>query len=314
VRGQARFNRVKVKVHGAGLHVRSRTGFFGETDEQAAPKNQTPLDLLRSSMLSPFRSSEIHVRATPIYANMTKRGPLVRNLLHIDIRDLEFETQPDGSNQAHGDLLAVAAGAGDLPLAVVAKPFTISVLPGDMERARANGVVYSLDLAVANPGPYQFRMAVRDQKTGKLGSASQYMEIPDLKRVRMALTSVLLDKDVTADESQRAVGMTPARRQFQVGEAMRYFCMLEEGRKHRALKGELDARIRVFHDQKEIYSGVAALEKTADGIQTIIGRLKLTAAIEPGEYYLQIVARSREGKKETLAGQWTDFEVMPRVQ
>ncbi len=309
--GQARFNRVKVKVLRAGLSVRSRTGFYGETDEQSQPKNQSRLELLRASMMSPFRSSDIRVRATPIYSDMTKVGPLVRNLLHIDIRDLEFEPQLDGSSKARIDLLAVAVGAGDFPLAAMGKPFVVSVPKGQMERARGNGVVYALDLAVKQPGPYQFRMAVRDRKTGKTGSASQYMEIPDLKRTRLALTSVVLGNGDARDGGVRMEGLTPARRQFKQGEVLQYFCLLEAGRKqHGTFKGELDARIRILHDDKEIYSGVAPLGKTAKGQPAVVGKVKLTGAIAPGEYYLQVIAHSREGKRESMAAQWTDFEVV----
>ncbi len=300
-----------MKVLRDGMSVRSRTGFYGETDEQSQPKNQSRLELLRASMMSPFRSSDIRVRATPIYSDMTKAGPLVRNLLHIDIRDLEFEPQLDGSSKASIDLLAVAVGSGDVTIAAMAKPFVVAVPKGQMERACSNGVVYALDLALKHPGPYQFRMAVRDRKTGKTGSASQYMEIPDLKRTRLALTSVVLGNGDAANGAPRMEGLTPARRQFQQGEVLQYFCLLEAGRKqHGAVKGELDARIRIFHDDKEIYSGVAPLGKTEKGQPAVVGKLKLTGAIAPGEYYLQVTARSREGQRETMAAQWTDFEVV----
>ncbi len=309
--GVLRFNRVKVRVHGAGLHVRSRTGFYGQTDEQERPKNPTALDQLRASMVSPFRSSEIHVRATPLYSQLTKQGPLVRNLIYIDVRDLQFEPQLDGSSKAYLDLLGVAVGAGDRPLGAVAKPYVVLVPRGGMERARENGVVYSLDLAVAHPGPYQFRMAVRDQKTGKLGSASQFLEIPDLQRARLVLTSVVLGKSGIGNENERLARLVPARRLFRQDDVLEYFCLLEESAKPRAATaGALDARIRIFHDDKEVYSGPAPLTRTEAGQPAVFGRLQLKNTIQPGEYYIQVVARLPQGKKEIVASQWTDFEVI----
>ena len=309
--GVLRFNGVKVRVHGAGLHVRSRTGFYGQTDEQERPKNPTALDQLRASMLSPFRSSDIHVRATPLYSQLTKQGPLVRNLIYIDVRDLQFEPQLDGTSKAYLDLLGVAVGAGDRPLGAVAKPYVVLVPRGGMERARENGVVYSLDLAVAHPGPYQFRMAVRDQKTGKLGSASQFLEIPDLQRARIVLTSVVLGKTGIGTEDERLARLTPARRLFRQDEVMEYFCLLEQSGKPRAgAAPALEARIRVFRDDKEIYSGPAPIVKTEAGQPAVFGRLQLKNTIQPGEYYLQVSAREHEGKRETVAVQWTDFEVI----
>jgi VWFA-related protein len=306
-----RFNHIKVRVHGAGLHVRSRTGFYGETDEDARPKYQSPQELLRASMLSPFRSSDIHVRATPLYSQLTKEGPLVRNLIYIDVRDLEFEPQLDGSQKAHIDLLAVAVGAGDRPVGAVSKPYIVLVPNGGMERAMQRGVVYSLDLAVPNPGPYQFRMAVRDQKSGKVGSASHFLEIPDLKRARLALTSVVLGKEGISGENDRAARWTPARRLFQQEETLQYFCLIEHsGKPHAAAPGTIEARVRVFRDNKEIYSGPAPITKAETGETAVFGKLRLKGAIAPGEYFLQVSARSHEGKRETVAAQWTDFEVI----
>jgi hypothetical protein len=262
-------------------------------------------------MLSPFRTSDIRVRATPLYSQLTKQGPLVRNLLYIDVHDLEFVPQLDGSSKAYVDLLAVAVGAGDQTLGAVAKPYVVLVPNGGMERALQRGVAYTLDLAVPHPGPYQFRMAVRDQKTGKVGSASHFLEIPDLKRVRMALTSVVLGKDTPSPESELSARLTPARRQFRQDDVLRYFCLLEQAGKSRApAPGSLEARVRVFHDDKEIYSGPAPIAKTEDGQPAVFGKLQLRGAIQPGEYYLQVSARSHEGKRETVAAQWTDFEVI----
>jgi VWFA-related protein len=309
--GGLRFNHIKVRVHGAGLHVRSRTGFYGETDEDARPKYHSPLEQLRASMLSPFRSSDIHVRATPLYSQLTKQGPLVRNLIHIDVRDLEFEPQLDGSQKAHVDLLAMAVGAGDKTVGAVAKTYVVLVPNGGMERAIQRGVVYSLDLVVPNPGPYQFRMAVRDQKTGKIGSASQFLDIPDLKRAKLGLTSVVLGKEGISGESEIGARWTPARRLYRQDEILQYFCLIEQaGKPHAPAPKALEARVRVFRENKEIYSGPAPITKTESGDPAVFGKLQLKNAIQPGEYYLQVSARSHEGKRETVAAQWTDFEVI----
>jgi len=310
-RGEPRFNHIKVKVLRPGLEVRSRTGFYGETDEQAGPKYRTHLDDLRALLLSPFRSSAIRVQATPIYSSRTKKGALVRNLLHIDVNNLTFEPQLDGSSKASIDLLAVAVGMGGVPLAAMARNFAVVVQKDKMDWARRNGVVYALDLAVPKPGPYQFRMAVQDRKSGKSGSASRYLDLPDLKHSRLALTSVVLNDDASGDATQRPLGLTAARRQFQQGGVLQYFCLLETGAKAgNTLKGELEAHIRILHDDKVVYSGSAPLGKLEDGSPAVTGKLKLTEAISPGEYFLQVVAYSRNGKREDVAAQWTDFEVV----
>jgi hypothetical protein len=41
------------------------------------------------------------------------------------------------------------------------------------------------------------------------------------------------------------------------------------------------------------------------------GKLKLGAAMTPGDYYLGIVATDRAAPKGGMVAQWTDFEIMP---
>jgi hypothetical protein len=108
--GVASYHRIRVKVNRPGLRVRSRTGFFGETDEQSVPHYATAAEQLQAAMLSPFRSSGIRLRLTALYGEVPKVGPMVRNLLHIDARDLNFNLAPDGSASANVGVLAVATG------------------------------------------------------------------------------------------------------------------------------------------------------------------------------------------------------------
>ena len=53
-------------------------------------------------------------------------------------------------------------------------------------------VVYNHKLPL-KPGLYQVRVAVRDEKSGKVGSAAQWIEIPDLSPKKLTLATLLLD-------------------------------------------------------------------------------------------------------------------------
>jgi hypothetical protein len=57
---------------------------------------------------------------------------------------------------------------------------------------REHGIKFSLTLAVKKPGIYYVRTAVWDPMSGKMGSAYQYIEIPDLKKNRLALSNIFI--------------------------------------------------------------------------------------------------------------------------
>jgi len=69
--------------------------------------------------------------------------------------------------------------------------------------------------------------------------------------------------------------------------------------------------VRVLRDGKEVYSAPARLVDVPGNGRVVLGALKLSDAITPGEYDLQVTAAERNGGKGAAAGQWTDFTVLP---
>lgn len=303
------FHRIVVKVKRKGLHVRSRSGFFGETDEETRPTYETPLQQMRAAMLSPFRSSGVRLRLTALYSEVPKLGPVVRNLLHIDTRDLTFGSAADGSERAQLSVVAVAVGKEDRRLATVAREYELRVEAGRLEEALKAGAVYTLDVAVRKAGAYQIRVAVRDEATRKVGSASQFIDVPDVKKGRFALASVILQDGERPPAASGFLGLTPARRQFQRGGKLEYVCLVEKGRKKGSDAG-LAAQVRIVRDGRDVYSGPAKVAAVNGSTRAVHGLLKLADAITPGEYFRQVVVTDST-RKSAAAERWTDFEVLP---
>ena len=66
--GQPRFHRIEVKVHGSGLHVRSRDGFFGEPGGNQPAEHTRQAEIVHA-LQSPFGGA-IHPRLTAIFSNV----------------------------------------------------------------------------------------------------------------------------------------------------------------------------------------------------------------------------------------------------
>jgi VWFA-related protein len=303
------FHRIQVKVTRTGLRVRSRSGFFGETDDETLPKFGTPIEQLRAAMLSPFKSSGITLRLTALYAEVPKQGPVVRNLLRIDAANLSWERSLDGSDRARVSLLAVATGASDRPLGMLGRLYNVRVAPGRMRDALRDGILYVLQVPVPKRGAYQIRVAVLDQATGKMGSATQFIEIPDPKKAGLALSSVILRNGQRSHDATDPVDIMPALRQFYRGGVVEFLCAVENGRK-KSSKLDLKTRVRVLRDGKEVYSGSANLVDMNEG-PAVAGVLKLGDRITPGDYDLQVIATGTNAGKAKAATQWTDFTVLP---
>ena len=308
--GKSEFHRIQVKVTRAGLHARSRSGFFGETDDQTVPKFQSPVEQLRANMLSPFKSSAVDLRLTALYAEVPGHGPVVRNLLLIKATDLTWTRDAKGGGQAQLVLMAIATGSGDQPLAAMGDVFDVRVPPEKMSEVMRDGELYVLDVPVPKRGAYQIRIAVQDRATAKTGSATQFLQIPDLKRAGFALTSVVLVDGRPSPDASVLPGIVAARRQFQRGGSLEFISYVQNGRK-KGRDVDLDARLRVLRDGKEVYSAPAPLVQVKGSGQAVDGGLKLADGMTPGDYDLEVIATGRTGGKPASSGQWTDFTVLP---
>lgn len=302
------FHSVKVTVVGRGLSVRSRSGFYGQTDEEVAvAQPRTTMEQLRAALLSPFQSSGVRLRLTALYAESPKGAALVRNLLHIDAHDLTWVHLPDGTASAQLQVLALATGAGDATLDAAARDYTLKVQAGKFDEAVRDGVVYTLDVPVPKRGAYQIRVAVRDGTSSQVGSASQFVEIPDLKKARFALASIVLqDAGAKAGEF---LSVAPARRRFRQGGELEYMCAVEKGGDKRATT-DLTTQVQIIRDGKEVYAANGRMVDVPNRGQAVFGALRLTAQLAPGEYYLHVVATDPRGGKNAAADQWVDFEVV----
>lgn len=307
------YHSIRVRLTRKGLQVRSRTGFFGATDEEMQPRDSTPAEQLRTAMLSPFEATGIGLRITPAYLKSTPEGPIVRNLVYVDPKDLSFTTTPDGKRSASLRLLAVAAGADNRILGFKDESPVLEIPPDQFDRVMREGLLFVLEVQVKQPGGYQIRVALRDMASAKIGSAGQYMDIPNLKKKQLALSSVFVDEASTAPESSRFQGIMPAKRQFHPGNLMEFFAILDNVRaKPGTGAADVEAQVRVLRDGQIVYSGpahLAAMETEKEW--AVRGMLRLKETMPWGGYYLQVVATDHAAKRNNLASTWTDFELMP---
>jgi len=174
------------------------------------------------------------------------------------------------------------------------------------ERAIANGLTYKKTLTVP-PGLLQARVAVRADKNGLLGSASQWVQVPDRKKQALALSSIVVvaeGESATGPPSATARGVAtfdrPRRaevsRQFKKGNHLDYLLVIYD-----RTKSGGTGPVTVV---KELLSGNTVLTKspptlltgdTPDGARAEGGRLRLDAFV-PGEFELRITATDTVAK------------------
>ncbi len=159
------------------------------------------------------------------------------------------------------------------------------------------------------PGIYQVRVAARDARTGLLGSAMQWIAIPDISKRQLSLSSLILgvenvvNKKGAADSVQWSVDKT-----FSKSSKLKFMTFIYNS--SQPISNNLAARVDVFRNGQAVMSipsKALVVDKQADP-----QRLPFTAEIDlsgfqPGAYLLVVTVEDRATPK--TASQQTGFYV-----
>ena len=304
------FHAIQVHVKVPRLHVRSRSGYYGYEDPPKAAGDQ-----FVAALLSPFTSSAVHLRLTPVFTEAADSRTTIELMLHIDARDLTFSAEPGDLHTATADLLAFTVDERWRPVDKASYTAVLRLKPASYEDAMRAGLVYTSSIPVARPGPYHIRVAVRDATTGKIGTASQFIDVPDLKKRQLALSGLVVGSPAGQPRDLEAPGV-PSFRVFRRSGALDFTCQIFNARVDRQTqKPAIDTEVRVFRGQQQV---LATEPKRLDAapagpLRKIAKGSMLLDSFEPGSYVLQFVVRDTLAKeKHGVAEQWIDFDVIQR--
>jgi hypothetical protein len=178
---------------------------------------------------------------------------------------------------------------------------------------------------IKKAGAYQLRTAVRDVASGRLGSATQFVEVPDLGRDRLALSGLIMsgaaapaggDGPGGSPTSEIDPDSTPAVRRFHRGSAASYALAIYNARvPSAAARPQLLVRLSLYRDDR-LAQAMPAMPYDGAGQAdprrlALAGSFRLGSTMEPGRYVLEVAVQDlAAGPKAGPAAQWMDFEVV----
>jgi VWFA-related protein len=317
------FHHIEVKVRRPGLTVRTRAGFYGLTEEETRrPAYRNAAEHLYAALASPFASGDIRVRMSSVFGYDPARSSFTESILHIDARDLTFNKQPDGSYKASFAIVTATFGDnGDL-VDQAERAYSIIVEEVNLERTYRTGLIYIVTLPIKKPGAYQLRMAVRDSTSAHVGSANQFIEVPDIKKKRLTLSGIILsasrtqatgDTNVSSGQEDHALS-SQAIRKFQHRQTMTYGYYIYNAKLDSSRQPHLETQVRLFRDGKLVYPGKTRPFDPAgqtDMRQIVArGEILLGTDLPAGEYVLQIIVVDKLAGADSLMTQWMDFDLV----
>jgi VWFA-related protein len=313
-RQDGRFRRIDVRLPGRhGLQVRTRRGYFAPDERDAtaptpASAGQHAADDLRTALASLYPRSEIPVHLSADFVSLGSAGLQVVVNGNVDLNAVRFQRVENRYDAA----LVLAGTVYDekgLPFAdIEPQRVGLRLTRAEYDRARQEGLSYHKVLAVG-PGSYEVRFAVRDGGTGRLGSASQRIDVPDVDEGQLTMSDVFLLRAAAAPEVQPSgIGAkgrlhdVQAFPRFERKESLYYQLQVLNPKRDAVGATHLTSQAYIFDHGQLLASTVempVALSQMGAVPLSYMGRITLEP-LAPGKYDLQVSVTDQLVKRTVL--------------
>jgi VWFA-related protein len=203
--------RVEVKIIGRpDLSVRLRRSFGQSEISDTATGNKNPgtvtartaTEELRLALGAPYQKNGLPISLALHFLNLATPGTVLAAAMKIRA-DAETFSVINGKPTALIDIAGIVFDDNGKPVRAFHDQLTISATSGEVQVAPHENFIYNYR-ATLKPGIYQLRVAARDQKTGQLGSAMRWIEMPDLAGRQLALSSIIAGERPAVGRADRA--------------------------------------------------------------------------------------------------------------
>jgi VWFA-related protein len=301
-----------LKVKRPGVTVRYRAGYIGHQPlpvDFPVPAEHTVL--LNNALASPFAASDIRARLTALFTDYSGQSPLVDVKLHFDPSALCFIHDLQDIYHGTARVRAVAFFDDGRMTIPMEREFKVTLRPAEYRAAIERGLSLSFQMKIPSPGPWQIRVVVADNASDRMGFASQFVDIPNVKQGGLALSGLTLSgkRDPPDPKEDSAVRIFKPGRTY--GFSYSIFGVLAGLDK----QASLEVRTRIFAEGRVVFDGtpkpVNCREAAASARCQISGQISLEPVMAPGDYILQVSVRdllAPAGQNRTVT-QFIDFQV-----
>jgi len=143
---------------------------------------------LQKALTSVSPRREILTSLSAVFLDTPEHGTVLTTSVQVANETLSYQSK-DGKQLASVDVVGVVVNDRGKPAGSFQTRLNINALTDAANQNTSS--IYNSRLPLT-PGLYQVRVATRDINSGRIGSAQQWVEIPNLAQGRLSLSSLLL--------------------------------------------------------------------------------------------------------------------------
>jgi len=283
-----KFRNVKITVVGhPDLTVRAPRGYVAgppsTADKPAPAKTPKPADAeLRDALSDFYPTGGLPTLLSLTYLNTPANGLVVTSSIEIS-GGVVYGS--DGKQAATIKLAGVVLN----DKGKIASSFQ-NQLKIDPPKAGGSDAIFYNHHTPLTPGIYQVRVAARDEQSGRVGSAIQWIVIPDLAKSRLTLSSVLLGGQVLEDKNTPHVQLS-VDHSFARTSPLGYWVFIYNAKRDAGGKTQLLVQTQVLRDGQTVLSSPQrALNSAGQDAERIpFGEELALKTLTPGKYDLKVI-------------------------
>jgi VWFA-related protein len=326
VQKHKKFRNLEVRlIDRPDLFVRVRKGFFDldppakteiAKESSKPPKPTSAPAKLRETIAAPYPQRELPISLSADYYDVADKGPLAQTSILIPGEFLVFSEEPDGKIKAITDVSGVFLDLKGVAQASFLERITTTTQSLEAVKTNSSEITFTYP-AKLSPGLYQIRVAARDERSGRTGSAYAWIEIPDLTKKKLTMSSLILGERPQSTMTNTSIsgGLSPvalsASHRFRRESTLRFllfayntvFSPVDQ-------KPDVAVQVQVVRDDQPVIT--TALRKISTDGALDLFRLPYAAEVPlseltPGRYLLHVTLIDRVSKQSTT--RQTHFDV-----
>lgn len=317
-----KYQRLEVSVVGRSeLYVRSRTGVGDAPSSEAKSKPEGAANRaaeMREALRSVVTHTAFPVEITLNFVNTAQAADVLVTSTKIPAPQLVFQDQagiPTASVSVAGVILNIEGKI----VSTFEKLITVQAKSAADTKTVPD--IHYTSYAAVKPGLYQVRVAATDRKAGPVGTAWEWVEIPNLSAKTIALSSLLVGERKT-DTQEAGMKVDPTLDQLQLNVSrrfapssyLRFMAIVYNATMASASspangnppasntaagKPDLAVQVQVFRDNEPVVTN--ALQAINIDVATDLARIPYAAELNlaglaPGKYVLQLTVIDRIAK------------------
>ncbi len=186
-----KFRRITVKLNRPGLKIEYRKGYYAEADFQHSNREERDRQLTEE-LASDLPSTDLPVYLSTGYFRVADNKFYVPISLIVPGSEIPFTLSKD-QDKATLDVLGVVTDEKKLPEGEIRD--TVKLAVNTSNQVRRKNVQYD-SYVMLPPGKYHFKVVVRENESGRMGSFETDFVIPDLKSAPLKMSSIVLASQV----------------------------------------------------------------------------------------------------------------------